>query len=219
MVVMQGWPVWDLPVRVIHWYFPVAIGFMWWSGETGQLELHRWCGYSLLCAALTRLVWGFVGSYHAQFKHFVRGPKAVMGYLRGAPHHDVGHNPLGGWSTLVLLLLIVVQGSTGLFSADDISFDAPLAYWVGEHAATFTEIHETNWGILRTLIFIHIGAIAFYHFVKHQPLLAAMWRGQADGKVSDQPPRSWMWAVTIFLVFAGVLLALHNFAPQAPAYY
>ena len=29
------WPLWDRAVRIIHWYLPLAILFMWWSGEEG----------------------------------------------------------------------------------------------------------------------------------------------------------------------------------------
>ena len=52
----SAWPVWDRPVRFMHWYFPVALGFMWWSGEQGYTLWHSWCGYSLIVIAATRLL-------------------------------------------------------------------------------------------------------------------------------------------------------------------
>ena len=51
------YPVWDLVVRTIHWYFPLAIGTMWWSGEQGRMDIHEWVGYSMVVAVLTRIVW------------------------------------------------------------------------------------------------------------------------------------------------------------------
>ena len=36
------YPVWDRVVRTIHWYFPLAIGTMWWSGEQGRMDIHEW---------------------------------------------------------------------------------------------------------------------------------------------------------------------------------
>ena len=76
------YPVWDHTVRLIHWYFPLAIGVMWWSGEQGRMEIHAWVGYSLLICVLTRIVWGVIGSEAARFNHFVRGPGEVQRYLK-----------------------------------------------------------------------------------------------------------------------------------------
>jgi len=90
------WPLWDPVVRVIHWYFPVAIAFMWWSGEQGHYQWHSWVGYSLLVAAGTRVVWGLVGSEPARFRSFLRGPATIVAYLRGRVAAGEGHNPLGG---------------------------------------------------------------------------------------------------------------------------
>jgi len=39
---------------------------MWWTGEQGWFDWHSRIGYSLLVVTLTRLMWGFVGSYHAR---------------------------------------------------------------------------------------------------------------------------------------------------------
>ena len=49
------YPVWDRVVRTIHWYFPLAIGTMWWSGEQGRMDIHEWVGYSMIVAVLTRI--------------------------------------------------------------------------------------------------------------------------------------------------------------------
>ena len=47
-------PVWDVPSRFIHWCFPVGIGLMWWTGETGRMELHSYVAYGLLTLVTTR---------------------------------------------------------------------------------------------------------------------------------------------------------------------
>lgn len=213
------YPVWDYPVRLIHWYFPVAILFMWWSGEQGHMVWHSWIGYSLIVAVVTRILWGFAGSFHARFSSFLKGPGAVLGYLRGRPFDGPGHNPLGGWSSLLLLVLVLVQGTTGLFSADDLAFEGPFAYWVGDASPTFGELHEINWTLLSVVILIHIAAIAFYVFRKRQPLIRAMWFGQAEGKMSAHPPRPALVAFGIALTLAGLLYLLISMAPVAPSYY
>lgn len=213
------WPVWDWPVRIIHWYFPIAIAFMWWSGEEGKMQWHSWVGYSLLVAAATRLLWGLVGSYHARFTTFLRGPSAVLAYLRGQRFDGVGHNPVGGWSTLLLLSLVFTQALSGLFSADDILFEGPFAYWAGDWSDALTEWHEVNWGILQVLIAVHLGAIAFYQRVKKQAMVQTMWFGRSEGRRSEAPPRPAWLALLIALVLAGVLLGLISVAPEAPSYY
>src|SRR5258706_11271525 len=113
--------VWDLPVRLFHWALAVVILFSYISGEIGGnwLEWHMYSGFTALGLVLFRVVWGFVGGYHARFANFLRGPGAGMTYLRaflaGNFQPTVGHNPLGAVSALVLLLSVAVQAVTRLF--------------------------------------------------------------------------------------------------------
>lgn len=37
-------PVWDLPVRLVHWSLVVLIAFSWWSAENGKTQWHVWSG-------------------------------------------------------------------------------------------------------------------------------------------------------------------------------
>ena len=50
------YPVWDLAVRSFHWYLPIAIAVMWWSGERGRMDIHEKVGYSLLRLVATRII-------------------------------------------------------------------------------------------------------------------------------------------------------------------
>ena len=212
------WPVWDWPVRLTHWFFVVAVIAMWWTGEEGLFEWHSKLGYVILTLVVSRLIWGFVGSYHARFTHFVRGWKAVTGYVK-EPIETVGHNPLGALSVLALLGILLFQGVTGLFSADDVAFDGPLSYLAGDFSHTMTELHEASWAVLQGLIVLHIAAIIFYQWRKKQPLLQAMLRGVADGKVSRVPPVSILrWLLVVALVGA-TLAGIIGLAPTAPSYY
>ena len=213
------WPLWDPVVRVIHWYFPVAIAFMWWSGEQGHYQWHSWVGYSLLVAAGTRVVWGLVGSEPARFRSFLRGPATIVAYLRGRVAAGEGHNPLGGWSVVCLLLLILAQAGTGLFTSDDILFEGPLAFWGGDWSGPLAQWHETNWLLLQGFILLHLGAIAFYHFRRREPLVRAMWLGQTDSRFSQTAPRSAWLGLLVAAGLAGLLYALVVMAPEAPSYY
>lgn len=216
---MTSHPVWDVPSRVIHWCFPVGVGLMWWTGDTGRMELHSYVAYVLLTLVITRLTLGFVGSYHSRFKNFLVGPARLLAYVREGGHY-VGHNPLGALSTVALLLLMLSQGVSGLFSVDDISFDGPLAYaFDGKFIDTASAWHETNWEILRALIFLHLAAIAWYQWRKRQPLIQAMWRGQAAERVGEQAPVNIGRTVGIAMVVAGCLWLAITWAPEAPSYY
>ena len=57
-----------------------------------------------------RVYWGFFGPRTARFSSFVRGPGAVAAYFKGLGHrtasHADGHNPLGGWSVVAMLLAV-----------------------------------------------------------------------------------------------------------------
>ena len=92
------------------------------AAETENYEAHQWIGCLVIVLVFSRIVWGFVGSRHSRFADFVVGPSKVMTYLRGQGAASRGHNPLGGWSVLALLLLLLLQAVSGLFNSDDVFF-------------------------------------------------------------------------------------------------
>jgi len=212
------YPVWDRVVRGVHWYLLVAVSVMWWSGEQGRMEIHQWVGLSILCVVAVRVAWGFIGSQPARFSAFLAPPSAVWRYLRRGGQH-AGHNPLGGWSVLAMLLLLTGQSVSGLFSRDDLLFEGPFSYWAGEISGTLTEWHLLNWQLLQVLIATHLLAVAWYQWRKGQPLIQAMWRGKAGYKVALTAPQpSWVAALIMTIVAVG-LWGLIAIAPQAPSYY
>ncbi len=207
--------VWDLPVRLFHWALAVVILFSYISGEIGGnwLEWHMYSGFTALGLVLFRVVWGFVGGYHARFANFVRGPVAVMTYLRallaGNYQPTVGHNPLGAVSVLVLLLSVAVQAVTGLFANDDVMLEGPLASHVSKRTSDFlTGIHEVNSNLLLGLIALHIIAITYYWFAKKENLLKPMVTGVKPiaGQVPAAPRPVWLAWVVAVVVAAAVYL-------------
>jgi cytochrome b len=184
------WPLWDRAVRVIHWYLPLAIAFMWWSGEEGLYDWHSWVGYSLLVAVGTRVCWGIIGSQSARFAAFLASPSAVVAYVRGRPYQGEGHNPLGGWATVILLLVIFLQGLSGLFVTDDVMFEGPLMFWGGEWSGVFAEWHELNWLVLQVLIVLHLVALTYHQLYRKEPLIGAMWWGKTKSRFSLSKPKN-----------------------------
>ncbi len=158
--------VWDPLLRLTHWSFALLIPAMWWTAENDKWALHKRLGLVLLGLLVFRLLWGFIGPETARFAQFMKGPRTVISYLRGGSGAEpvIGHSPLGGWSTAVLLGAMLLQVSLGLFAGDP--FDGttgPLNPLVGfELADTITELHETVFWVIAALAVLHLAAITFY---------------------------------------------------------
>lgn len=177
---------------------------------------HLWSGYAVLTLLLFRLLWGCWGSTHARFNDFVRGPRAAIGYgralLRGETSLYPGHNPLGGWMVILLLLALSLQAGTGLFANDDIFTEGPLYPWVSKAGSDFlTRLHKLNFDVLLILIGLHVLAALFYLFGKHENLILPMLTGQKWLGPAFQQPQShfaslWLAAALLGLSAAGVYL-------------
>ena len=100
-------------------------------------------GYRLLCLVATRIIWGFIGSEAARFRAFLFAPRTVLKYPRAGGQY-AGHNPLGGLSVTMLLLLLLAQAGSGVFSRDDLLFEGPFFDWAGGLSGSLTEWHKTN---------------------------------------------------------------------------
>lgn len=179
---MRDVRVWDPLLRITHWSFPLLIPAMWWTAENSKWALHRQIGLVLLGLLVFRVLWGFVGPETARFSNFVKGPGEVIAYLRGAAPHTIGHSPIGGWSTVVLLGAMLLQVSMGLFAGDPYDgMTGPLNPLVGVMAAdTITDLHETFFWVIAGLVGLHLAAITFYA-LRGDDLLSPMVGG-------DRPP-------------------------------
>ena len=196
--------VWDLPTRLFHWLLAGLIGFSWWSGKNDELDLHIWSGVAILTLLTFRILWGFVGSSTARFASFVRGPKAVIGYLRGA-WRGIGHNPLGALSVLALLGATAIQVGLGLFSSDEDGLvSGPLAALVSpDLSEELAELHEDFFNVLLVLIGVHIAAIVFYALFRRKNLVGPMLTGRdvLDPRTQPMRPARW-WVALVCLVAA-----------------
>ncbi len=208
--------VWDLPTRLFHWMLVVLVGTSFVTAAVGgnAMQYHERCGYTILTLLLFRLVWGFVGSRPSRFSSFVRGPSAVTTYaaalLGGESKSYLGHNPLGGWSVIAMLLALFVQAGTGLFANDEIATQGPLFVWVSNQTSSLlTRIHTFNQGVIVALVCIHVCAILFYLLFKHENLIMPMitgvkqWAGNAAEAVAG---RTWMAIVIAALSAIAVFL-------------
>jgi cytochrome b len=207
--------VWDLPVRIFHWALVALIASQIVTVSIGgnAMEYHVLGGYSILTLVLFRIVWGLFGTPHARFVNFIRGPLAVLRYARslagsGLEQH-AGHNPLGGWSVIAMLVSLLVQAVSGLFADDEIMTTGPLWKYVSDDVAgIFGVIHETNALVLMTLICIHMGAILFYLVKKKQNLIVPMFTGlkaSPDTRMESLRPAQGILRALLILIACGAL--------------
>ena len=176
--------VWDLPIRLFHWLLVLLVIALFVTGKLGGnwLEWHKRAGFSILGLLIFRIIWGFVGSYHARFAHFVRGPKAISAYVKNlmrkeSPRH-AGHSPLGALSVVVMLCVLLLQGLVGLFANDDLMLEGPYAKFVSKAVSDqLTTLHKLNADLILFLIGLHLAAVAFAYFYKKENLVAAMFTG------------------------------------------
>jgi cytochrome b len=186
--------VWDLPTRLFHWLLLLCVIISFVTGNIGgnAMRYHMLSGYVILALLIFRLVWGFAGSRTSRFAAFVKGPASVLSYIAAILKKDeplaLGHNPLGGWSIVAMLADLFVQVGTGLFASDDILTQGPLYGWVARDTANFlTGVHLANRYVLVALIAIHIFAVMFYLFVKHENLIRPMITGIKDWHTAAEP--------------------------------
>jgi cytochrome b len=174
---------WDIIIRIFHWGLVASIATSYFSYQYDNLKLHEWAGYSALGLVSIRLIWGIIGSKNARFSHFPLCPKKVFAYIKTLPSKNVanyeGHNPLGSWSVIVMLIMVLVQGITGLFATDDILFYGPLYDYISDDfASTLTNFHKTHFYWLISVIGIHIFAVFYYLIYKRKNLIKAMILGK-----------------------------------------
>jgi len=211
--------IWDAPLRLVHWLIVVCVATSWWTAENDELDYHRYSGYILLGLLIFRLYWGFVGGDTARFANFIKGPKAILAYVRNLPqragtaHFSVqGHNPLGALSVVVLLLLLIAQVSLGLFAGDIDGIESgPLSSWVSfETTRTCAELHEKLFDVLMIFIALHVAAVFFYLIFKRDNLIATMIHGRRAFPKEQSPQlrfASWPRLVA-GVVIAGIVVWL-----------
>jgi cytochrome b len=230
---------WDRTQRIFHWVNFVAVLSLAAIGtvilnadalgvpdDPGMITLkktHVYVGYVFMANLLWRLVWLFVGGRSARWSALLpAGPKFgsrlaafVRGVFAGNVPFYVGHNPLARIVLTLLVLLLVVQGVTGLVLAGtDVympPFGGTMREWVAAdthapalvqpyspdtvNAAAYAEMrafrspivvtHESTFFVLLALIAIHVAAAVFAELREGGGVISAMFTGR---KVSAREP-------------------------------
>jgi cytochrome b len=201
--------LWDWPVRICHWSMVVLIAACWWTAEIHDIVVHSYCAYVLLGVVVFRVYWGFWGGSTARFSQFVRRPGKVLAYMKTLPQRQAqisaGHNPVGGYSVLALLSIMLLQIGLGLFAIDVDGFDGgPFADYLSfKTSRMMADWHEVTFNVLLALIVLHIAAVLFYLVWRRQNLTAAMLHGKAILPVNEA-----LTPAGLIRLVLGVVLAL-----------
>lgn len=209
--------VWDLPTRLFHWALFAVILVSWRTAESGAMEWHYLSGIIAFGLVLFRLLWGVIGGSTSRFSHFLRPPSAAIRYLRASHQQtwSAGHNALGGYSVLAMLILLVLQVGTGLFAVDIDGLESgPLSYLISfDQGRSSAEWHETSFNALSLLIVLHVMAIVYYRVRYGRRLTGPM----ITGRDLQLPPgtKEMKPASPIRLLIASVICAVIALAVQS----
>jgi len=156
---------------MFHWSLVGLVAFAFLTGEEWT-KAHIVAGYAILVLIAARVFWGFVGTKHARFSDFVRGPKTVMAYLsdllRFKAPRFIGHNPLGGLMIAALLLALTATGITGYLLSGE-------AHGANEW---LEEVHGAlAYGTL-LLVALHIAGVLYASIAEGENLVRAMITGR-----------------------------------------
>jgi cytochrome b len=162
--------VWDRAVRLLHWALVASVALAALSTLV-LFGVHQPAGYVALVVVALRVLWGGVGGRYARFTQFVRAPRTTLRYLRLLLAHRepryLGHNPLGGWMVVALMLCVSGLALTGWLYTTD-------AFWGNE---AVEDAHRALAWALLGLVLAHVCGVIFTGLRQRENLVAAMFSG------------------------------------------
>ena len=201
----NGVRVWDPLVRVFHWSLVAAFVISYLSGDDFE-TVHVWSGYFIAGLLVIRILWGVVGTRHARFRDFLYRPSVTVDYARrmltGSHPRYLGHNPLGGWMALALIITLSGVVLSGMATLGAEEGEGPMAFLAadaggpgvvmadepGEHGEgeehedeageVFEELHEILVNLSLLLIGLHILGVLTESLMHRENLARAMVTGK-----------------------------------------
>ena len=184
--------VWDAPVRVFHWLLALSFAGAYLTAEHDAWRIvHITLGYTTAGLVVFRLLWGLIGSRHARFSAFVRGPQAIARHvramLRGETQAHAGHNPLGALAIIAMLGMTLFVTSAGWATYNELGGE-----WV-------EELHEAAANIMLGIVGIHIAGVLFASWLQRENLVRAMISGYQHGAPGAAIRRAWRGVAVLIL--------------------
>jgi len=205
--------VWDPLVRVFHWSLVVAFVVSYLSGDDFE-TVHVWSGYFIAALLVIRILWGFVGTRHARFRDFLYRPSIAVDYARrmltGSHPRYLGHNPLGGWMALALVITLSGVVLSGMATLGAEEGEGPMAFLAAdaggsgevmtdgldghetgeehedEAGEAYKELHEVLVNLSLLLIGLHILGVITESLMHRENLARAMVTGYKRRESEDE---------------------------------
>ena len=186
--------VWDAPVRVFHWLMVASFAGAWLTAESERWRLiHVTLGYTMAGLVVFRILWGLVGTRHARFSSFVRGPRAAARYLasllRGRPERHAGHNPAGALAIVALLGLTLAVVASGWATYNDL------------FGGGLEEAHEAAATAMLAVVGVHVAGVLLGSWLHRENLVGAMITGRKPVGPDEGIRHAWH-AVAVLLLMA-----------------
>jgi cytochrome b len=166
--------VWDPLVRIAHWTLALSVLGAWICAELEgkAAAVHEWLGYAVLAILALRIAWGWIGTRYARFSQFVRSPRRTLAYAAalaaGTAPRYLGHNPLGGWMIVALVVTAAATALSGWLYVTD-------WFWGAEW---LEETHEALANALLALAALHVAGVVFSGVRDGENLVRAMIDGR-----------------------------------------
>ena len=164
--IIRNKKIWDLPLRLFHISLIFLVIGSISSAKLNMLDLHQFFGVALLGLVFFRIIWGFLGTYYSSFKSFNLSIIDALSQFSKNNTITSIRTPIGCYSTLIFIIVLLSTSVSGLFSSDDILYDAPLSFLTPNYTSDWTYFHNILHYILYILIGTHISAILYYQIVK-----------------------------------------------------
>lgn len=207
--------VWDLPTRIFKWSLVLAVclAFLFSSSHPhGSLFLiYVACGYAVTLLLLFRFAWGFIGGQYARFRSFVYGWRGIRAYAEGllrlGPPRTLGHNPVGGWMIMTMLVTLSAIVLTGLLAESRTGGAGRLSGLLSPATVVVLgDIHAWLGFLIMWLAGLHVAGVLFESVLHRENLVRSMITGRKD--TTDPRDRNYqvsLWRAVPLLVLLAVL--------------
>lgn len=194
--------VYDLPTRVFHWIFAGSFITAFTisnivDDDNLAFSYHMIFGLIMIFSVLMRLIWGGIGSRHARFTDFSLSVSELLTYfkgiLTGTNRKWVGHNPASSWAALVMMILALGLGVSGILMASGVA---------GE---ILEEVHELLANAFLVVVILHIAGVIMHQLKYKDSIGKSMVTGFKQDLPETTEPVSghFGFGVFIFLLTVG----------------
>jgi len=185
--------IWDPLLRSFHWLLVATFATAWWS-EGYDIRIHLLSGTFLVGLILFRLIWGFIGEYHARFTSFHPSIRNIAQHMSELLHlharRHPGHTPIGSLMIYLLLSALIILGISGMLLMALQMGLGPFAGWAttAEFAteSLIRQIHHWCFDALQILVAIHLVGVFVESLLQRNNLTLAMITGRKNIKETER---------------------------------